>query len=255
MSTWRVGDYEATSTVVQLAIQRMGGSAISATQVDHVTQYLAQQNWFTTAADLRVALHNPTQWNSLDIPGRLKLALEEILHEWDPPEEQVHDECPAGYTVQIPSPSILAERSTGDRHADDDGRWVCIRCSWENQYQDSFCVVCFEHYSVSVVLQAPVAPSAPDFDSIVCAMPVAEEINVHPDVYLPPYPPLNAPSLLPRPPLTIETRAVPAPLVNEMSQHFKALAFNKPPSPKSKPTRNDDDEGDCRRSPQSVTRI
>ncbi|ETV93647.1 hypothetical protein H310_12417 [Aphanomyces invadans] len=257
MTTWRVADDDPTAAVVQLAIQRMGSATstgISTSQIDHVVSYMTGQHWLATAADLRVALNNPTQWTALEVPVRLKLALEEVLQEWDTIQEVYPSakwEQAAVYTGESAGEAVPNEISGMDKDGDasvesTDGSWRCLRCTYQNQYQDSFCVVCYEHYSVSVVLEAPVTPTAPDFDAIVCAMPIAEEI--------PPVPPMHSlgdVSPTPPPPiplvLTATTASTPvAPssaLDDSLSEHFKALAFNKPPSPKSKPSPQMDEAG------------
>ncbi|KAF0685334.1 Aste57867_22754 [Aphanomyces stellatus] len=215
-STWRLADEVPTDQVIGVAILRMGTTVASAAHVAQISHYLTDQQWLVSAADLRVALHHPTQWTALDIPARLKLAMQEVLDEWDPaplPSGPINDmalEC----IPPSPQHAVL-----------EDGSWLCVQCQFRNTYQDSFCTVCFEHYSVSVPMESPTAPSAPDFNDdsdveIVCAFPVAAEAVCS----LMPYPSLEMP-----PPAPAAAQVIPVPKLDDLSEHFKALAFNKAP--------------------------
>ncbi|KAG9400776.1 hypothetical protein AC1031_010214 [Aphanomyces cochlioides] len=220
MSTWRIPDDETTRNAVATAIQRIG-SSVPMAQVQHITQYLTEQQWFMTARDLRVALSNSAQWTALEIPARLKLALEEVLQEWDPPPTT--DDASVGYT----------EATTGS----DVGSWVCVRCQYENRYEDSFCIVCYEHYSVSVPSESSfVAPSAPEFDQVVCVLPVAEVVSVELPVC--PVDPNQVNTLPPPSPLAISPATPTTSRSNddELSEHFKALAFHKTERPSTSST-------------------
>ncbi len=144
----------------------------------------------------------------LDLPGRFKLALAEVLGEWEPipaattdtetemslhaepqhavvaangiEETYVHEANAVGIPIaswwsneQHTTTGAVASRaniattagndtvythdSTLDTTTSDtmyaidgDSTWVCLTCSFENQYVDSFCSLCYEHISVSV---------------------------------------------------------------------------------------------------------
>ncbi|KDO25133.1 hypothetical protein SPRG_09281 [Saprolegnia parasitica CBS 223.65] len=100
----------------------------------------------------------------MELPIRLKLALEEVLCEWDtfPPETSSSIGVPVAQTVA----------NNGSYSASYD--WVCVACGTENRFEDSFCVTCCEHYSVSVPDAG--APSAPEFDASM-AMPLDADCN------------------------------------------------------------------------------
>ncbi|KDO19383.1 hypothetical protein SPRG_15473 [Saprolegnia parasitica CBS 223.65] len=150
MSCWRIADDVPTALVVSAAIERFANGPANPTQVERITTYLADRNWFTHAADLRVAIANEAQWKLMELPIRLKLALEEVLCEWDtvPPETSSSIGVPVAQTVA----------NNGSYSASYD--WVCVACGTENRFEDSFCVTCCEHYSVSVPDAG--APSAPE---------------------------------------------------------------------------------------------
>ncbi|EQC29227.1 hypothetical protein SDRG_13100 [Saprolegnia diclina VS20] len=153
MSCWRIADEMPTKLVVTAAIERFANGPANPAQVERITTYLADRNWFTHAADLRVAIANEAQWKLMELPIRLKLALEEVLGEWDTLQP-----APETSSIGVPVAQAVANGSYSASYA-----WVCVSCGTENQFEDSFCVTCCEHYSISVPDAG--APSAPEFDA------------------------------------------------------------------------------------------
>ncbi|DAZ99754.1 TPA: LOW QUALITY PROTEIN: hypothetical protein N0F65_003541 [Lagenidium giganteum] len=82
-----VKDDESTAQVVWLAAERIGKGTMTAQteQLQRICDYLITTHWFQTAGDLRVALQNVHEWHQLEVPARLKIAIQEVLDEYNPP--------------------------------------------------------------------------------------------------------------------------------------------------------------------------
>ncbi|OQR85246.1 hypothetical protein ACHHYP_12050 [Achlya hypogyna] len=176
MSCWRIADDVATAVVVTAAIERFAKGPANPRQVESITA----RNWFTCASDLRVAIQNEAQWKTMELPIRLKLALEEVLGEWD---------AVVAYgvaaNVGVPIAATCPDTAYYEATAAVYGEvamytWVCIKCSFENAYEDSFCGVCYEHYSVSVTETSDYSPT--DAVTNMCPLPCSIDNSLPPPV-------------------------------------------------------------------------
>ncbi|GMF34492.1 unnamed protein product [Phytophthora lilii] len=55
------------------------GKAQNHKQLQKICDYLINKHWFQTAGDLRSARRETTEWQALEVPGRLKLAIQQVL--------------------------------------------------------------------------------------------------------------------------------------------------------------------------------
>ncbi|TMW62127.1 hypothetical protein Poli38472_009620 [Pythium oligandrum] len=76
----KVAESASTTKVVWAAATRIG-KADNASEVHRICDYLISKHWFQTAGDLRVARANTTEWHALEVPARLKIAIQEVLDE------------------------------------------------------------------------------------------------------------------------------------------------------------------------------
>ncbi|OQS07882.1 hypothetical protein THRCLA_20039 [Thraustotheca clavata] len=191
MSCWRIKDDVGTASVVSIALERIAKSPLNQYQIDQFTRYLSDVNWLSTAADLRVVIASEAEWLRVELPIRLKLTIEQVLGEWDP-------------IISVALP--IAESCTIEENTQNYS-WKCIKCSYVNKYEDSFCEMCYEHYSVSVPQVIDMMPSAPEMDDLPSEQPPT-------DCFPPP-----APEII----NTID--------IDAESERFKAMAFALEPDP------------------------
>ncbi|KAF4043733.1 hypothetical protein GN244_ATG04047 [Phytophthora infestans] len=78
MSSWVVVDDTPTATVVWMAAEQIG-KAKNHEQLQKICDYLVNKHWFQTAGDLRSARQEAIEWQALEVPGRLKLAIQQVL--------------------------------------------------------------------------------------------------------------------------------------------------------------------------------
>ncbi|KAL3669166.1 hypothetical protein V7S43_005550 [Phytophthora oleae] len=78
MSSWVVTDETPTASVVWMAAEQIG-KAQNHEQLQKICDYLVNKHWFQTAGDLRSARRETTEWQALEVPGRLKLAIQQVL--------------------------------------------------------------------------------------------------------------------------------------------------------------------------------
>ena len=90
---WNVPDAVSTTHVLELA-----GSALDMTsqeiqdKLKDIVAYLMHEHWYLRAGDLRTVMREPTEWQALFIPSRLKLAIREILNQVaDSTQDEYHD--------------------------------------------------------------------------------------------------------------------------------------------------------------------
>ncbi|KAE9231727.1 hypothetical protein PF004_g10126 [Phytophthora fragariae] len=84
--SWVVTEDTPTATVVWMAAEQIG-KAQNHEQLQKICDYLVNKNWFQTAADLRSARRETTEWQALEVPGRLKLAIQQVLDQTTPHQE------------------------------------------------------------------------------------------------------------------------------------------------------------------------
>ncbi|KAG7386331.1 hypothetical protein PHYPSEUDO_000366 [Phytophthora pseudosyringae] len=78
MSSWAVTDDTPTATVVWAAAEQIGKTQ-NHDELQKICDYLVNKHWFQTAGDLRSARSETTEWQALAVPGRLKLAIQQVL--------------------------------------------------------------------------------------------------------------------------------------------------------------------------------
>ncbi|KAG2773703.1 hypothetical protein JG687_00005116 [Phytophthora cactorum] len=88
MSSWVVTDDTPTATVVWMAAEQIGKTQ-NHEQLQKICDYLVNKHWFQTAGDLRSARQEATEWQALEVPGRLKLAIQQVLDRSTPHHESV----------------------------------------------------------------------------------------------------------------------------------------------------------------------
>uniref|UniRef100_H3HDM1 Uncharacterized protein n=1 Tax=Phytophthora ramorum TaxID=164328 RepID=H3HDM1_PHYRM len=86
--TWVVADETPTASVVWMAAEQIG-KAQSHEQLQKICDYLVSKHWFQTAGDLRSARRETAEWQVLEVPGRLKLAIQQVLDQTAPHLESV----------------------------------------------------------------------------------------------------------------------------------------------------------------------
>ncbi|EGZ07665.1 hypothetical protein PHYSODRAFT_528227 [Phytophthora sojae] len=84
--SWVVAENTPTATVVWMAAELIG-KAQNHEQLQRICDYLVNKHWFQTAADLRSARRETTEWQALEVPGRLKLAIQQVLDQTTPHQE------------------------------------------------------------------------------------------------------------------------------------------------------------------------
>ncbi|KAL4167112.1 hypothetical protein KRP22_012599 [Phytophthora ramorum] len=85
---WVVADETPTASVVWMAAEQIG-KAQSHEQLQKICDYLVSKHWFQTAGDLRSARRETAEWQVLEVPGRLKLAIQQVLDQTAPHLESV----------------------------------------------------------------------------------------------------------------------------------------------------------------------
>lgn len=74
----KFSDDVATSEVVWAAAERIGKSS-NVQDITRIIEYLVSKHWVQTAGDLRIARQSTSEWQSLEVPARLKIAIQEVL--------------------------------------------------------------------------------------------------------------------------------------------------------------------------------
>ncbi|GLE00923.1 hypothetical protein PINS_up009720 [Pythium insidiosum] len=75
-----IRDDVPTSDVVWQAATRIGKTGNTA-EIHRLTEYLVGKHWFQNAGDLRAARQATQEWQALEVPARLKIAIQELLDE------------------------------------------------------------------------------------------------------------------------------------------------------------------------------
>ncbi|KAG6622757.1 uncharacterized protein IUM83_09084 [Phytophthora cinnamomi] len=84
--SWVVTEDTPTATVVWMAAEQIG-KAQNHEQLQKICDYLVNKHWFQTAGDLRSARREAAEWQALEVPGRLKLAIQQVLDQTTPHQE------------------------------------------------------------------------------------------------------------------------------------------------------------------------
>ncbi|ETL46840.1 hypothetical protein L916_03347 [Phytophthora nicotianae] len=109
MSTWVVTDDTPTATVVWMAAEQIG-KAQNHEQLQKICDYLVNKHWFQTAGDLRSARHETIEWQALEVPGRLKLAIQQVLD-----QSTVHESVP-NYGYEDYYAAVRPSQETGSEN-------------------------------------------------------------------------------------------------------------------------------------------
>eukprot|EP00644_Phytophthora_capsici_P016500 jgi/Phyca11/123901/e_gw1.52.186.1 len=125
MSSWAVTDETPTDSVVWMAAEHVG-KAPSHEQLQKICDYLVNKHWFQTAGDLRSARQETTEWQALEVPGRLKLAIQQVL------DQTVHHEVVSSYGYEEYYAAVRPSLTPGSETTSQD--WTETTTETEQDY-------------------------------------------------------------------------------------------------------------------------